>query len=225
MSWQTIREKGGNSSEGGKQTYVKFPIGTVQGRVMDDEPVSRWTHWIPQANGGKGISVTCIEKGCPICAAIKADKEAKRKSMYTSSKSHAINFYTRSIKENGVVTPINEMQVLDKGNQIFEGLLAILEQYGDLKSLDVMITRTGKDKNEVKYTVLPVFPPTPLTDAEKALEKIDLNELTKALTAEQIKMYMQGKTTDEIIGNAAEVPKATSANPTENLSVDFTQQA
>jgi hypothetical protein len=222
MSWQDVADKTKNQNNSGNKTnYVKLEQGVTRLRIRDEEPVSRWVHWIPQANGGKGLSVTCIGKGCPVCREMFEDKKAKRKTKYSSRKQHAINVLTRSFTNPaGVSTTINEPQVLDSGNQVFDGLLVVMKQMGDLRNYDVMITKQGESFGEIKYTVLPTFPPSELTEAEKALPVVDLNTMVAPLTAEQIEMLMQGAMMEAVLG--ANTENATD-NSAQGLQVDFTQ--
>jgi hypothetical protein len=192
-----------NNSGADKIEFVQFPSsGTVRLRVLDDQPVSRWKHWIQAANAGKGLSVTCIGKGCPICAKLAEAKKTKAKTPYNSSRSHMLNTLVRSFTPAGTQAPqpINKVQILDKGNKPFEGLLTIMQQMGDLKNYDVTITQTGEGFNNITYTVLPTFPQIPLTAEELALPKYDIAEITKPLTVEQITQFMEGATSEQVFG-------------------------
>lgn len=228
MSWNEIANKGNENTQGaGKIPYVKLKPGITQMRVLDAEPFSRWTHWIPQANGGKGCSVNCIGRGCPICASIKVDKDAKRKSKYSSPKSHAINVLVRSFKATPTsnAEPVNEVQVLDKGNKIFEQMLVSIQQLGDIRNYDITITQTGTDLGSINYTVLPVYPPVALTDAEKALPKHDITAIQKNFTVEQIKALMEGKTLEEITAMVAPETAVDDRSRTNAaVGVDFTRE-
>jgi ribosomal protein L28 len=223
-AWAEIANKESRNSGSGEGTkYVNLKVGTTQLRVLDEEPISRWTHWIPQANEGKGLSVTCIGKGCPVCKAIAEDKKAKRKTKYGSSKSHAINTYVRSFQANGQSPEvINELQILDKGNKIFEQLLVYLQQMGDLRTFDVKIVRTGEEFGSISYTVVPVYPPTALEASIAELPRYDLREITKSLTAEQILQLMAGAKLETVVGTEAE---GTQPDPSVPFSVDYTTQA
>jgi hypothetical protein len=213
MSWNEVKNNTSNgSSSGDKMEFIKVAVGTtVRMRVIDEAPESRWVHRIPQAQGGKGISVTCIGKGCPICADIAAAKKTKAKSKYNSQKKHTLNVIDRET---------NTVKVLDQGNKVFTGLLTVMEQMGDLRNYDVTITKQSENSDPV---VLPKYPPVPLTDAEKALPRYDLKEITKPYSAEQILAFMDGKTKEEVAALANGNTPTTSDNS--NMSVDFTRQA
>lgn len=214
MSWDAIlnSESNGNGGSSEKVKYTSFPEGTIKVRILDEQPYSRWRHWIPQANGGKGTSVDCIGKGCPVCAAISADKVAKRVPKMSGSKSHAINVLNRTT---------GDVEILDKGNTVFTSMATIMQQMGDLRGYDITITRKGKGTDST-YTVLPVFPPTPLTEAEKGLTKYNIQELYKPFTVDQINQIMTGK-------SIADVTKDTTAEPVQATgttgmpNVDFSQ--
>lgn len=214
MAWNDVGVSG-NSGESNKVIYTKLKTGVNVGRILDDHPQSRWTHWIPQANGGKGLSVDCAKGSgsCPVCTAIAEDKAANRKARYTSRKQHALNWLNR---ETG------EVEILEQGQKVFGGLKILLEQMGDLRNYDVKIVRTGETFNNIDYNVLPVFPPTPLTDAEKSMEKYEADTLRKSFTVEQIEQFLAGATMDDVFAsdNDDNGEVDTSADNNE-LSVDF----
>lgn len=200
MSWLELKNKetnnDGASSE--KLAYVKIPEGTTKYRVRDGEPVSRWSHWIQQANEGKGMGITCTGKGCKICAILAEDKKNKVKSKYNSQKKHSLNVINRAT---------GKIEILDQGNKIFEGLLTVMEQMGDLRNYDITITRKGTGQTDTTYTVLPVFPPIPLTAEEEAMKLYDLNAINAPFTSKQIDMILTGVKIDEVI--KAEAPQET----------------
>ena len=213
MSWNDVNSS--KPQEGNKQEkvrYAKIPTGKTQGRILDEEPISRWKHWIPQANSGKGVGVVCIGKGCPVCAEIKADKAAKRTSKYNQSKSHAINFLNRT---TGVV------EILDKGKKIFSPLIEYKDSIGDLRNYDICIIKKGESFGEIDYTVIPVLPPVKLTAEELAMPKYDLAEIDPKLDAEQIKKLMGGANFEDVIKGAESATDTSS--PIGEVSVDFTQ--
>lgn len=197
MAWNDI-QNGGNSNAGSsdgadKIAFTNTPVGTVLLRVVDAEPISRWTHWIQSAQGGKGISVTCIGKGCPCCKDISEAKKASGKSKYNSSKKHALNVINR--------TAGNKIEVLDKGNKIFGQMVVLIQQMGDIRNYDITITRVGEEVNQINYTVLPKFPPTPLSaaDIELSKTKYDIKEVTKAYSLAEVNMFIAGSTMDEVL--------------------------
>lgn len=206
--WSDI---GANNNSGGegKTNYTKIE-GVVKGRILDDEPVTQWTHWIPSMNGGKGGSVDCIGRDCPVCAIMKADKAAGRPKKYNSSKRHKINFYNKGTKQ---------VEILNSGETVFEAMKNIMIQMGDLKNIDITISKTGTGKN-TKYSVLPSIEmgvsPGALTDAEKALPKYDIASLSKPLTAEQIVRCIEGASLKEIF--------AAQETAGESNEVDFTAE-
>lgn len=209
--WNDLENKGNGTgtSEKGKVNYVKLTPGeTIKLRVVDEQPESRWVHWVQSANKGKGLGIKCPGKGCPLCADMAERKRAKQPQKFSCSKSHAINVINRNT---------GRIEILDKGNKIFESLLVIMKQMGDLRNFDVAITttKTGSENTNVAYTVLPTFPPTPLTDAEKemvAKDRYDLKELTKGFTIEQVNKLVAGATIEEV----------TAESPIADSPIDFT---
>lgn len=188
MSWNEVGAKGFGDEK--KTAYVKME-GTVKLRVMDAEPSTYWTHWIPQINAGKGGSVDCLGKGCPVCKIIAEDKKNGMPKKYSSTKKHMLNVINRAT---------NTIEILNAGETVFDGLKQIMTQMGDLRNMDVSITRTGAAK-QTKYAVLPVYPPTPLTADERAMDLYVLEEAHKPLTGEQVIMLLGGKSYKEIFAN------------------------
>jgi hypothetical protein len=182
ISWEDVA--GSGSNEEGKLGFFKLEAGkTAIIRIVDDEPLTRWTHWINSA----GRSVVCISEknGCPCCIANKEAKEAGLKDKpFSNSKKHTIHIINKST---------NRLELLEQGNEFFETLLGYREAMGDLQGFDLKIIRTGTKKS-TKYTIVPM-PATPLTDEEKALleGKINLKEDLKPPTREQILELIAGK--------------------------------
>lgn len=201
--WENV---GAKEREGGKSEvkYLKFPVGTSIIRILDEAPVSSWTHWIGSANKGKGVSVNCIGKDCPICKVIKAEKALKSKTKtYTAKMTHSINVL---VKQLGTEQNINEVMVLEGGNAIFGQIkdqMTMLQTMGlstDLRNIDLVVQRTGTGFNDTKYSVMAnAMSAKPLTDAEKELPLYNLEEIKPALNAEQILDLMDGKSLDEVI--------------------------
>ncbi len=216
ISWNDIKNqdtRGGSSGSGSGLNYVKLEVGTTAIRVVGDEPYSRWTHWIPEANGGKGMGVDCIGKGCPVCAKMAEDKKAKVKSKYSSRRVHSINVI---VHEKPGVKGLKEIAVLEAGQKVFNGLLVLLEQMGDLKNYDVKIVKSGTDFNNTDYNVLPTFPPSPLSAEEAALPHFTLEQIKKEFTTDQIKLLMTGATYESVFGSG-------DATTTGSAGVDFTR--
>lgn len=199
FSWNNVGQQGnGEKKEIG---YLKFPEGASVIRILDDAPYSRFTHWIPQANQGKGVSIDCIGKNCPICEVIKKEKkEGKTTKSFNSKMTHSINVLVRKLGGQDK----NEVMVLEQGNGLFGSIkdqMTMLSNMGfdpDLKNVDLFINRTGKGFNDTKYSVM-ANPATlkPLTEDEKKLEKYDLKELKPMLDEAQVIMLMNGKSLDE----------------------------
>lgn len=193
MGWDDVN---GSGSTGDKMEYVKLNVGTTVIRCLDTAPKSRYTHWVQQANGGKGVSVTCCGgKTCPICAERQEAKEAGRDyndMPYNARKVHAMNVIDRADAK---------VKILEKGKGLFEHLASFKDAVGPVNAYDVQIIRKGEKFNEVSYTVIPKVP-VALTAEELELAKYDLDELSKAWTPEQIRLAMSGATMEEIFPKA-----------------------
>ena len=81
MAWKDVKSESSQQNDAQKVKFTVFEEGTIQGRILDDEPYTRWVHWIPKANGGKGGSVTCIGKECPCCIE-NAKHDKKKQTLY-----------------------------------------------------------------------------------------------------------------------------------------------
>lgn len=196
MAWNDIGNEN-NKSEGASKfenAFLKLGSGKNRIRVVQGEPFSRWVHWIPQANGGKGLSVNCPGKGCPICKDIAENRKNKTKSKYSARKSHAINVINKKDGEP------KEIKILDKGNGVFSKLKVLMDNMGDLQTYDVDIIMTGKDFSDIEYNVLPVFPQTELTGEEKDLSTnlYDLKEAFPMYSISEVEMFMNGATVEEV---------------------------
>lgn len=213
MGWNDVngQKTGGVEGQKEKTRYNKLVSGKTHTiRVLDEQPFSRYTHWIQAANEGKGITVDCPGTGCPVCADIKAKKKAGQTQKYNSRKLHAINILNR---ETG------EVEVIDKGKRLFEMLLGLMNEIGDLRGYDIKVRVTGTD-SDTTYTPI-AMPPKPLTDAEKALQKYDLNEISLKVTIEQLQMLMNGASLKDVFGIDETTDEETETE--DAPSVDFTK--
>jgi hypothetical protein len=221
MSWEDVKNSttgNNNSTSGSSINYLKLETGANQIRVIGDQPYSRWYHWIPEANGGRGLGIDCIGKECPVCKKMAEDKKNKVKTRYSSRKIHSISVIHR--KPDGT----SELALLEQGNKIFSGLLVLMEQMGDLKNYDVKIIKSGQTFNEIDYNVLPVFPPTPLTEQEAQIEPYTEDQIKKVFTKEQIIALMNGATLEQVL-NPNDETTAANQSPSDEADVDFTQRA
>lgn len=191
MGWNDVSN--GNSGNGEGKNKVKFvemkENNVVQLRALDEAPYSRYTHWIPQANGGKGATIDCIGRNCPVCEDRNAKKASGAPQKYSVRKQHAMNVLNRGT---------GEVEVLDKGKRCYEALASIRDMIGDLRGYDVKIKVTGAD-TDTSYTPVPM-PAKALTDAEKNLDKYNFTELYPKLTREQVLMFMEGKGWVDVMG-------------------------
>lgn len=220
MSWNEVGTE--NNGEKKEVSYLRFAEGSTVLRVLDEAPYSRWQHWLPApANGGKGVGIDCIGKECPVCAKIALEKArgvAKENIKFSTKKVHSINVLVR--KTDGT----SEVNVLEQGNGLFGNLKDVMVMMGsagmqpDLRNMDIMVNRTGTGFNNTKYSVMPLMNKiSPLTDAEKALEKYDLMALKPKMTPEQINKVIEGAKLDEIVKENENVNNG-------EVVVDFTKQ-
>lgn len=189
-TWDMVMSE--NNNGGNTVEFVKTPVGTTRIRVIDSEPKAIWKHWVKSANGGKGMSVVCKGKDeCPIC---KANNEAKEKGLkppYSTTLAFAMNSIVKGTDENGQT--VDKIAILEKSKTFFKTLGQIMSASGDLINYEINIMRTGEKMNDTKYTILPVFPYTPLENKEEWIEKkINLDEYYKPLSDEDLTTLMNG---------------------------------
>lgn len=208
MGWNDVKSNDNNNKE---IKYFKPQNGMQIIRLLDQEPFTRWVHWIQSANKGKGVSIDCIGDGCPICADIKREKDAGVKNTkYNSRKTHSINVF---VKKQGTID-VNEAMVLEKGNNAFipiKDAMAVCETMGmgsDLRKVDLLMQISGK-ADKPNYSVNPLQPSynqntTPDGKPFDELEKYDCTALKPTLTADQIVELMNGASLDEVTGNTKE---------------------
>ena len=184
MSWKDI-EKSNSGEKGDKTSYTKFEEGSTLIRILGEEPFSFWSHYMTNQK----TSVTCPGKGCPICKVIEASKKTGEKTnKYNTSRRHAITIWNYETERQ---------EIMISSKTLFGQLLEFLidEELGDLREYDVKIIRRGKG-TETTYSVLPGKRYKFEHDDE--CEEIDIENILKAPTHEQIKLLMEGKTWDEI---------------------------
>ena len=227
-SWNSVGNASGKDKTEVK--YIRFNEGATKIRVLDEAPFSRWTHWLKApANGGKGVGIDCIGKDCPCCAINKAEVTRgvdKKAVSYPAKMLHSINVL---IKRPDLV----EVNVLEQGNGLFGQLKDCMTMLGsagltpDLRTVDLLVNRTGKGFSDTKYTVMPLLNSIlSITDKEiTEAEKYVLTELKPKLDKEQITKVMNGATFDEIVkkDEAPVVNIAPVTNGFDNFEVDFTE--
>ena len=199
--WSNVGANGGGA-EKKEVKYVKFPVGASVIRVLDVPPYSRFTHWIPSANNGKGVGIDCIGKDCPICKVIQTEKREKLKiRTYNNKMTHSINVLVKKLGGQDV----NEVMVLEQGNGLFGQIkdqMTLLAQMGmspDLRNVDIIVNRTGTGFNDTKYSVMVnQMTMKPLSAEEQALEKYDLKEIKPKLNADQVIQLMNGKSLEDV---------------------------
>lgn len=238
--WADVTNENNQDKSASEVKYVKLPEGRVKMRVLDDEPKSRWRHFINGngCNNGKGIGVNCIGKGCPVCAENKKAKAATGKNKYNTSMSHLINVLVIEIQEVGKpAKQVNEVMLLDKGNTIFSSMADLISQGCNLKERSIIITKKGKKFNEITYTVNPTLNEESLTpeQIEIAKDTYDLFEVDKNLSIEDLNTLLAGGTLSPTNVTVQDNPNAGTHEPLQNgfqnksnesnesISVDFTE--
>lgn len=181
-----------------KKEFTKLPEGVTKVRFIDSTPNVRWTHWMPASTlkgvTGKGKSITCPGKGCPICEIRKVQKNNKQEPTYGMSRRISMQVLNRNT---------GNLEILEQGITFYEDLkdvMSILQEQGkQLIDLDLTIRRRGMDKNTT-YRI-DTGDEYELTDKDKKLieEQIDLKEYFVPNTIEQITRVINGEEWDEVM--------------------------
>lgn len=140
MGWNDV-----SGSSGGKKDpdvlFIKPNTAKLIHILLPDteEPVSYWTHYIPNKGSGgpKGHVVICPGRDvCPACA------EGK----YRTARKHAINVWDYEEKA---------VKILDGGNTIFQALKQIKDSIGTLGTVDISIKKIVQG-GETSYSVVAI---------------------------------------------------------------------
>lgn len=182
MGWNDVEREPGQSAD--KVPYAKFENGNNLIRILDKEPYSFWQHWLPQQK----TSVSCMGKDCPICNIIHQQKQNNETPKYNSTQRHAIRIYNYTTKK---------MEVLIQGRTFFGQLLDLHKEVGDLTTYDLKIIRKGSG-TDTTYTMIPAAPSE--FKFWDDCSEVNIPELLKAPTKEQMLQLMEGKTWAEING-------------------------
>lgn len=139
MSWEAV------SGKGSKRDPDVLDIAPNTTKLMHvllpdtEEPVSYWTHYIPNqiATGPRGRVVICPGKDiCPACEA----------NIYRTKRVHAMNVWDYELKA---------VKILEGGNSVFQPLKQIKDQIGTLHTVDISIKKIGSGK-DTQYSVIPL---------------------------------------------------------------------
>lgn len=199
MAWTDV-ENSNNNSDNNKLEYTKFEPGkSIDIRIFDEEPVSKWRHWLPASKR----SVTCLGKECPVCKVIKQQKADGIKPFTNSTFKHTIHILNRST---------GNVELLEQGKGFFEQLLGYMKAMGDLRKFDLRITRNGTGTN-TSYVMIPMGAKD-LTQEEIDMYEANKEDLVKKLTpytVEQTQGLMDGVDPKEVF---ADINNASDKNET-----------
>lgn len=204
-SWDIVKEEDRAEVE-----FIKLEEGITQVRIIGG-PVRRWSHWINSLNR----SYTCGGKDCPVCEINKAEREISGKNKHGNQKRYIVKAIDR---EDGV------LKVLEGSQALFDNLLMMQSEVGNLDTYDVKINRKGK-KMDTTWGVIPQQV-TPLTEEELAMieeSPIDMDYFLEAPTKEQWLDLLDGKDPSEVFGKSEEDDEENEeVDEEEDVDVDFT---
>jgi hypothetical protein len=176
-TWDIVAKK---ETSNKKVNYTKLPEGVTLLRILDDAPVARYTHWMPNAKR----TITCPGKGkCPVCNIIAQAKANNQTSPYSSRQMFSLNVYNYNTKQ---------VELLEQGRSFFEELLIIREDNGDVTGYDIKVRRRGMNK-DTSYRLDVVKADNSINPKDYEGDKIKLDEIFKELTADEITALILGK--------------------------------
>lgn len=190
--WDDVKSGSGGSGDKKELKFLATPAGNTVFRILDEQPKSRWTHWVNRANGCKGANLPCLGKDCPVCAHMKQAKAAGTTALANNRKMHAINVLD---------VASGEIKIMDKGSTVFEQLHGLMEIAGDLRNYNVTLRVSGSGR-DTSYVAVPM-PPTAVPAYDKA-NLYDLEEIFKPFTVEQTTRLFNGETYKDVFGETQE---------------------
>lgn len=219
MGWTDVSSSSQETKD--RLEYLTFPEGTTIIRIVDDEPHSRWAHWLQSIK--RHITCPGTNKNCPVCEVIAQAKANKEKPKYTSRKLHTIHVINRNT---------GQLMLLEQGKTFFETLLAIKEdiekdEHGKptgktINDFDLKVIRKGTERDNTTYTILPGKEYKLSAEDQALLEnKMDLDKYLAPLDNDKIMQILQGKSLAEIF--ASETTDTKPASDEEDEDVDFTK--
>jgi hypothetical protein len=201
MSWDEIdNQGGGNSSSGNKAEFAKFPTGVTRVRVLEQVPHVRWTHWMNASQlvgiTGKGRSINCPGKDCPICNIRRNQKANGEQYTYNMAKRFALQVYNYETKR---------VEIMEQGRTFMEDLRDLKEDFGgNITKFDIKVRRRGTGQEDTSYRL------DKLADEESAElpklpddnELLDLNEYFQPHTHDQIVRLLNKEPWDEVMSSS-----------------------
>lgn len=202
-SWDDELDSGGSREEKKKVEFTKFPEGITRFRVLDAGPVTRWTHFIPQAK--RSVNCPGQSNGCPICAIMNAAKATGEKTKYSSQKKWSTNILNLETKR---------VEVCDQGKGFFDDLRDVYldnrEEHGSMLNYDVKAKRKGKGQDDTTYR-LDLLEVRELNAEEKAIieeGRVDLAEYFKPHPAHLLQRVLNGEDINEVMKDLNADPSA-----------------
>lgn len=178
------------NKDGNKADYTKFATGITRLILVDEAPQPRWQHWMNEHKRG----VTCMGKGCPICALRKSQKDAGEPVTYTQSMRLAMNVYNIDTEK---------LEVMDQGKRFMNDLKLIKEEAEaegkNIRDYIIKVRRTGTTKDDTSYRV-DLGDKYELSDVEKGKIAVpnDLSTFFSVPTADQLRALMAGERPEDV---------------------------
>lgn len=210
MAWNDINVGSNDGNKKSDVEYMKLQAGTpVKFRILDAEPFSRWTHWLPK----QSRSITCGGGDCPICAVIKAQKANGETPQYSSTKKHILHVWNYAT---------GKVEFFEAGNTVFAQLGAYHKMLGDIRNVEFTVVKNGSGK-QTSYTFMPGVQAPATQDIINTYneKKVDFVARYNPPKVDDVKKLMAGMSFDEVFSKDNK-EETTVTTEQDNDTVDFT---
>lgn len=181
-AWEPDKRSEGGSGESGN--FPKIEYFHIKDKESADirfltEPLRKWVHMIPVK--GKNYPAVCIGSSPQECPAHQAGQKAKRvmASLVLDRRDGKIKLYEFSNRS------------LEKIKAVKNTVAKLRPELSNPTMFDIQISRTGTTKDNTNYSMTLGANMAPLTDAEKALPRPNLEEYYKE-NSERMETLLKG---------------------------------
>lgn len=166
-----------------KTNFTKFSVGITRIRILDEEPMVRWIHWMGQYQK----SVNCPGRGCPIDEIRKQQKANGEDYTYNMGRRFTINVYNHDT---------NRAEIMEQGITFFEDLRDVMTDLTDqgkkLKDVILKVRRRGSTKDDTSYRIdIDVEEPLSVPEIDAYDNLVDMKEYFKPHNPAQILKLLQ----------------------------------
>jgi len=168
MADHSWKDKSGEKEmfSGGKIVRFQMKEGEYSIRILSAPKMFRF-HWVDEVNR----SINCGPE-CDLCA-----------SGTRGQIRYGVNIIDRADKS---------VKIWEFGRRVKTTIMNIADKYGDPTNYDLTVMRKGTGAQDTVYTVIPAREEVALTDAEKKLQKYDLEKLYAVTPPDVVESYLKG---------------------------------